>query len=412
MRIIYFDCFSGISGDMILGALIDAGVDIQWLNQELSKMDITYSLKTTRVTKGGLQGLRALVGVDKERLAPTRMFEIINKSSLSEKIKAVSCQIIERLVQAEAFVHNIPSDRVHFHELGDKDTLVDVVGAVICIDKLGVEKIYSSALNLGSGSVSCEHGILPVPAPATAELIKNFPVYSVPGTDRELTTPTGAAIITTLGLCVEHLPQMQVQWIGYGAGGHETTIPNLLRVFVGEAADKKDENEMNIYEQDIATHAETRRREENRAAFPDIYEHDAVTLLETNIDDMNPEIHDYLIEELMKQGAIDVWLIPIHGKKGRIGILLSVISHHEDVDRLVSLIFSQTTTIGIRIHPVARKKLPRQSVEIHTKYGILKAKETAIGDKRRVIPEYEECRRIAVKENVPLQEVYWECMRG
>ncbi|MFH1860217.1 MAG: nickel pincer cofactor biosynthesis protein LarC [bacterium] len=387
MRIAYFDCFSGISGDMILGALIDAGVDVQWLNQELSKMEITYSLETTRVTKGGLQGLRALVGVGKERLVPSKMFEIINKSSLSERIKDVSCQIIERLVQAEAFVHNIPSDRVHFHELGDMDTLVDVVGAVICIDKLGIEKIYSSALNLGSGSVSCEHGILPVPAPATAELIRNFPVYSAPGTDRELTTPTGAAIITTLGIGVEHMPQMQVQVIGYGAGGHETIIPNLLRVFVGEIADKKDENEMDIYEQDV------------------------VTLLETNIDDMNPEIYDYLIEELMKQGAIDVWLIPIHGKKGRIGVLLSVISLHEDEDRLASIIFSQTTTIGIRIHPVARKKLPRRSVEINTTYGILKAKEATIGDKKRVIPEYEECRRIAIKENVPLQEVYWECMR-
>ncbi len=386
MKIAYFDCFSGISGDMILGALLDAGVDVQWLNQELSKLGIAYSLETTRVTKGGLQGLRANVGVDKERLSPTRMFEIINNSSLDEKIKAMSCQIIERLVQAEAFVHNIPSNRVHFHELGDKDTLIDVVGAVICLCRLGIEKIYSSPLNLGSGNISCEHGILPVPAPATAELIKDFPVYSSPETDRELTTPTGAAIITTLGTACSHMPQMRIKKIGYGAGGHETTIPNLLRVFVGETYGEKEVTSIDSFEQDI------------------------VTLLETNIDDMSPEIHNYLIEELMEQGALDAWLIPVHGKKGRIGVLLSVLSLHEDADKLMSIIFSQTTTIGIRSHHVARKKLPRQTVEINTRYGMLKAKEITLGNKKRIVPEYEECRRIAVREGVPLQEVYWECM--
>ncbi len=388
MKIAYFDCFSGISGDMILGALLDAGVDIQWLNQELSKLGIVCLLETTRITKGGLQGLRADVGVDKERLTPSRMFEIINKSSLDEKIKALSCQIITRLVQAEAFVHNISSDRVHFHEIGDKDTLIDVVGAIICLCKLEIEKIYSSPLNLGSGSVSCEHGILPVPAPATAELIKDFPVYSTPDTNKELTTPTGAAIITTLGVAFNHIPQMQIKKIGYGAGSYETAIPNLLRVFIGEAFIPLPDEKETAFEQDI------------------------VTLLETNIDDMNPEIHDYLIEELLKQGALDVWLIPIHGKKGRIGVLLSVISLQEDVDNLMSIIFSQTTTIGIRIHSVARKKLSRQVVEINTKYGILKAKETTIKNKKRIVPEYEECRKIAIKENVPLQEVYWECMKG
>ncbi|MEK7812626.1 MAG: nickel pincer cofactor biosynthesis protein LarC, partial [Candidatus Desantisbacteria bacterium] len=362
MKIAFFDCFSGISGDMILGALLDAGIDVQWLNQELSKLGITYSLETLKVTKGGLQGLRADVGVDKERLTPSRMFEIINNSSLDEKIKAVSCQIIERLVQAEAFVHNIPSNRVHFHELGDKDTLIDVVGAVICICRLGIEKIYSSPLNLGSGNISCEHGILPVPAPATAELIKEFPVYSTPETNKELTTPTGAAIITTLAAaCSQHMPQMRIQKIGYGAGGHETTIPNLLRIFVGETTNEK----------------------EDASVLIDNFDEDMVTLLETNIDDMNPEIHDYLLEELIKQGALDTWLIPVYGKKGRIGVLLSVLSLHEDADRLMSLIFSQTTTIGIRIHHVARKKLPRQTVEIQTGYGVLKAKEITLGNKKR-----------------------------
>ncbi|MBI4777757.1 nickel pincer cofactor biosynthesis protein LarC [Candidatus Desantisbacteria bacterium] len=406
MKIAYFDCFSGISGDMILGALLDAGVDVQWLNQELSKLGIGrhtsgnhrgLPLQTTRVTKGGLQGLSVDVGVDKERLTPPEMFEIINKSSLDEKIKVSSCQIIARLVQAEAFVHNIPSDRVHFHELGDKDTLIDVVGAILCLSKLGIEKIYSSPLNLGSGSVSCEHGILPVPTPATAELIKDFPVYSTPDINRELTTPTGAAIITTLSVACNHMPQMQIKKIGYGAGSHETAIPNLLRVFVGEALIPLCEKEDKVGQ---------------ASSLSTIGEQDVVTLLETNIDDMNPEIHDYLIEELMKQGALDAWLIPIHGKKGRIGVLLSVISLPEDADRSMDTIFSQTTTIGIRIHQVARKKLPRQLVEIDTKYGILKVKETIIGNKKRIVPEYEECRRIAGKENVPLQEVYWECMKG
>ncbi|MFH1096233.1 MAG: nickel pincer cofactor biosynthesis protein LarC [Candidatus Desantisbacteria bacterium] len=379
MKIAYFDCFAGISGDMILGALLDAGVDIKWLTQELSSMEIEFSLETTSVTMSGLKGLCAHVLVDTKRLSPTEMFSIINKSSLDEGIKTTSCQIIDRLVQAEAFAHGIHSHEVHFHELGDKDTLVDVVGSVLSLHYLGIDKIYSSPLNLGGGKVCCEHGILSVPAPATAELIKGFPVYSSPGADKELTTPTGAAIITTLGTGVDCMPKMRVKKIGYGAGSHETNIPNILRVFIGETTD--------------------------------IYEEDVVTLLSTNIDDMNPEIYDYLMEGIMKQGALDVYLTPIHGKKNRMGILLSVLTLEETVDRLISFIFSQTTTIGIRIQRMPRKKLPRQSVELNTRYGILTAKEATIEDKKRVMPEYEECRRIAIEQDVPLQEVYWECIR-
>jgi len=379
LKIAYFDCFAGISGDMVLGALLDAGVDSKWLTQGLSSMGIEFSLETTRVIKSGLKGLGVLVLVDTERLSPTKMFEIINKSSLDEGIKLTSCQIIERIVQAEAFVHGICSHEVHLHELGDKDTVIDVVGSVLLLHHLGIERVYSSPLNMGGGKVCCEHGILPVPAPATSELIKDFPVYSSTGADKELTTPTGAAIITTLGIGVDCMPKMKVERIGYGAGSHETNIPNMLRVFIGEAVS--------------------------------VYEEDVVTILSTNIDDMNPEIYDYLIEGIIKQGALDVYLIPIHGKKNRMGILLNVLTMEETVDKLISFIFSQTTTIGIRIQHMSRKKLPRQAVEIDTKYGRLTAKETIIEDKKRVMPEYEECLRIAKDKNVPLQEVYWECIR-
>ncbi|MBI4753596.1 nickel pincer cofactor biosynthesis protein LarC, partial [Candidatus Desantisbacteria bacterium] len=370
----------GISGDMILGALLDVGVDIQWLTQGLSSMEIEFSLEPTRVIKSGLKGSGVHILVDMKRLSPPEMFEIINKSSLDEGIKATSCRIIERIVQAEAFVHGICSHEVHLHELGDTDTIIDVVGSVLLLHHLGIEKVYSSPLNLGGGKVCCEHGILPVPAPATAELIKGFPVYSSPGADKELTTPTGAAIITTLGTAVDCMPKMLMERIGYGAGSYETNIPNILRVFIGESIS--------------------------------VYEEDVVTLLSTNIDDMNPEIYDYLIEGIIKQGALDAYLIPIHGKKNRMGILLSVLTIEETVDRLISFIFSQTTTLGIRIQHMSRKKLPRRAVEIDTKYGRLKAKETIIEDKKRVIPEYEECLRIAKDKNVPLQEVYWECIRA
>jgi hypothetical protein len=370
---------------MILGALIDAGVSLQELREELAKMDIgEYDVEIKEVIKRDIKGVKVDISIiDDRRFTPQEMCDIVNTSRLDEPIKETACKIIERLVKAEATVHGIPQSEVHFHELGDKDTIIDVVGTVICIHKLGIKKIYSSPLNVGYGRVECRHGTFPIPAPATAELIKDIPVYSSENNTNnvELTTPTGAAIITTMCYKFGNMPQMNIKHIGYGAGTFDTVnMPNLLRVFIGE--------------QD------------------NIYEEDRIVLLETNIDNMNPEIYPYLMDKSIKCGAIDVYLIPVYGKKGRPGMILNIMCSENDVDNLLSFVFSQTTTTGIRISRIQRRKLPRKIVKVNTRYGELEAKEIVFEDTKKIMPEYEVCKKVAEMNNIPLQDVYMEMYRN
>jgi len=379
MKIAYFDCSSGISGDMILGALVDAGLEFEVLKSELKKLPIAdYELNCERVLKNGISATKVSVITNSEVGSPAKMTELVEKSSLEDDIKQKAKEILYRIGKAESKVHGITKSKiknVHFHELSSVDTIIDVVGAVIGIKKLDIDEIYSSPLNVGSGVIKINHGIISVPGPATCELLKGVPIYSS-GIQAELTTPTGAAIITTLATKFGHLPAMTVNTIGYGAGDFEfNQQANLLRVMIGNF--QKSE-----------------------------YENDMVTVIETNIDDLNPQIYEYCFEQIFKSGALDVYLTPIIMKKSRPGIILSVIAPLDKVDAVISTIFKQTTSIGVRLYEMRRKKLPRETGEINTTLGKIKVKKVTFEGKTKIIPEYESCKKIAKEKGIPLKEVY------
>lgn len=329
MKIAYFDCPSGIAGNMILGALIDAGLDPAYLRKELSCLRLTaYGLQLKKVKKHGVAGTHVEVKPKKENTSRNLkdILGIINKSGLSKSVKSFSSRIFKRLAEAEAKVHGLPVNKVHFHEVGAIDAIIDIVGACVGIEKLGIEKIYCSPLPNGKGKIVHAHGLLPNPAPAAAELLKGVPTYEV-GIKGELVTPTGAAIITTLAESFGDLPRMRVQSIGYGAGTIDLPIPNLLRVFIGEA--------------EIPA------------------ERDAVLQIETNIDDMDPKLYDRAIRKLMKAGALDASVQPIRMKKFREAVKLVVLCKPEDKDKVLEAVFTETTTIGVRVYLVQREKLKR-----------------------------------------------------
>lgn len=381
MTLAYFDCFSGISGDMTLGALVDAGVAIDALRSELAKLNLPgYEIRAEQVKRAGLAATRVHVILDKRDQSARGLADIrnmIEKSTLSSSIKNKSIKIFERLAEAEAKVHGTTPDHIHFHEVGAVDAIVDIVGSVIGLDLLNISKIFSSPVNLGSGTINTAHGTLPVPAPATAELLKGIPSYgsSVPF---ELTTPTGAVIVSSLSLSFGPLPGMKIKRVAHGAGGKEIHgQPNVLRLVIGEPAAN--------------------------------YEEDTSLLIETNIDDMNPQVYDYLIEKLMGQGAQDVYLTPIIMKKGRPAILLSVLTDRSKSDMLLDMIFRETTSIGVRIQEVGRKKLSREIRELETIHGKIRIKISRRGDEiLTATPEYEDCRKIAEEKNIPLKQVMEE----
>jgi hypothetical protein len=380
MRTAYFDCFSGISGDMTLGALIDAGLSLKELKSYLSKLPIdNYDITAKKVKKNGISATKADVivkGKQKERRLPD-IKKIINNSRLDKPIKEKAISIFERLAKAEAKVHRTSINNVHFHEVGAVDAIVDIVGAVICLRLLGIENISASPINTGTGFIKSAHGILPVPGPATAELLKGIPVYST-NTKMELTTPTGAAIISTLSKDFGPMPEMDIKSIGYGAGTFNSPdMPNLLRIFIGEMKNPaKDENTI---------------------------------LLETNIDDMNPQLYEYVMDKLFASGALDVYLTPIIMKKGRPATMLSVLSNKDDAEALSNIIFRETTSIGLRAQEIGRIKVEREIKEIKTKYGKVRVK-IAFDDKEilGINPEYEDCKRIAIKKNISLKNVIEE----
>jgi uncharacterized protein (TIGR00299 family) protein len=381
MTLAYFDCFSGISGDMTLGALVDGGVAIEFLRAELEKLNLPgYEITALKVMRAGISATKVHVCLD-EKEQPARHLSdirnIIEASQLSSSIRQKSIAIFERLAGVEAKVHGTTPDQVHFHEVGAVDALVDIVGSVIGLDKLGITELVGSPINVGSGTVTTAHGTLPVPAPATAELLTGVPSYGS-STPFELTTPTGAAILTTLASSYGPMPQMHVDRIAHGAGGRDLADrPNVLRLLIGEPATP--------------------------------YREDSSVVIETNIDDMNPQLYDYIIEKLMKQGAQDVYLTPIIMKKGRPAVMLSVLTDKGNSNTLLDTIFRETTSIGVRIREVGRKKLDRQIEEVDTIFGKVRIKISKRGDEILTItPEYDDCRRIAEERQVPLKTVMEE----
>ena len=380
--IAYFDCFSGISGNMVLGALIDAGLRVDYLKKEIKKLKLKdYKIKISKVTMGHLVGTHVAVQVKSDvKRGLKDITSIINKSSLDKTVKEESIRIFKRLAQAESRVHNIPESRLHFHEVGDTDSIIDIVGAVIGLKKLGVEKIYCSPVHLGRGFVKCGAGILPVPAPATMELLKGVPVYGR-DIEYELVTPTGAAIISTLSAGFGDIPPMKYEAIGYGAGSSQLEIPNMLRVMLGSPQK--------------------------------LYAEDTVKVIEANIDDMNPQVYDYLMERLFKEGALDVFLTQILMKKNRPAVLLSVLCKACDTDRILPVIFDETTTLGVRIYEAHRKKLFRKINTVKTKYGNVRVKTGSSGnDLKNIAPECEDCRKLALKNKVSIKEVFLEAKRS
>jgi uncharacterized protein (TIGR00299 family) protein len=382
MKIAYFDCFSGASGDMILGALMDAGLPLEKLKAELAKLKLShYDLKVEKVAKKSIAGSQAIVIVEEDHhhhhhrhLSDIRT--ILENSDLDNSIKEKSIGIFTRLAEAEAKVHQTTVDQIHFHEVGAMDAIIDVVGSVAGIAALGIEKIVCSALHVGAGTVECAHGTLPVPAPATVELIQGKPVYST-GVEGELLTPTGAAILTTLAAEFGPMPAMTLETTGYGAGNADISIPNLLRIAIGEATE------------------EIKGLESERVA-----------VMETSIDDMNPQIYDYLIEKMLHMGVMDVFLVPLHMKKTRPGMLLTVLCKIKMMDQITDFLLAETTTIGVRWRIDHRMKARREIRTEKTTHGDIGFKIAKIGDRTvNVSPEYEDCKRVAMKKNVPLKNV-------
>jgi uncharacterized protein (TIGR00299 family) protein len=383
MKIAYFDCFSGASGDMILGSLIDAGLSPRRLREELKKLRIPMvHLRAKKILKGGISGTQVIVEGKSEKRSHRNLKEILRiteRSSVETEVKETSKEIFKRIASAEAKIHQTPMEEVHFHELGGLDSIVDIVGSVWGIQQLGIEKIYVSKVNVGAGFVKCEHGILPVPAPATLSLMEGKPIYSS-GVERELLTPTGAAILTTLGSEFGSMPLMKVDRIGYGAGRDNLPHPNLLRLIIGTSESTS--------------------------------EKERVAVIETNIDDMNPQFYDYVMEKLFAMEVLEVFITPILMKKNRPGHLLTVICSSEKLPFVTKFLLRETTTLGLRWHEEERAKTDREILTLQTKYGKIRFKLARWeGKVVNLSPEYEDCKRLALEKRVPLKEVFEEAKR-
>jgi len=457
MRIAYLECFSGISGDMFLGALVDAGVPSKLLDDTVSALDVGAKLEISKVMRSGISATKVDVWVDGEKDMPREEYwakqervvesaplhgdshhehdhphqdshehehgdrhhhshgdssrtgasaphssephhhghahshrglneirKIISAASISDKAKRTAISIFEALGASEAKIHNVPIETIHFHEVGAVDAIVDIVCASVGAEALGVDEIVCSSLNVGGGTVKCAHGTFPVPAPATVELLKNAPVYSS-GIPMELVTPTGAAIVKTLAKRFGAFPELKIEKSAYGAGSRDFPgHPNVLRIVIGEANPSLASK----------THSET------------------VTVLEANLDDLNPQVFGYVLDRLLEEGALDVFGMPVQMKKNRPGTLLTVLCRPEDADKLVQLIFSETTTLGVRRREEARQCLARRWENVRTEWGEVRIKIASMnGTITNYAPEYEDCRRIAAEHHVPLKMVLQEAAR-
>jgi len=388
MRILYFDCFAGVSGDMIVGALLDLGADFDALKRELSSLAIgSYGTNIRRVERSGISATKFDVEVDlsdqpARTLADIR--SIILESSLSEITKQRSLAVFERLADAEAKVHGTTRNEIHFHEVGAVDSIVDIVAAMIGFEMLGVDRFYCSPLRVGRGVIEADHGRLPVPAPATAELLKGVPIYAG-DLEGEFVTPTGAAIVATLCEVFGHLPEMKVSGIGYGAGSRDPNgLPNVLRLMLAEMDDAGT---------DIESSVASRR------------DHD-VTVIETNIDDMNPQVYGFVMERAFALGALDVFMIPAQMKKDRPGVLLTVLAKPETTEELIEMLLAKTTTLGVRYYRANRRVLERAIETVETEYGLVRIKVARDGERTlHFQPEYEDCARLALESQTPLIEV-------
>jgi len=386
MKTLYLDCFSGISGDMFLGAMLDLGLDEKTFLNELSKLPLSdYKLEIKKTSKGGITGTDVYVIAYESH--PHRhlkdIYEIIDKSELNPYVKLKSKEAFLKLAQTEGRIHGKKPEEVHFHEVGAVDSIVDIVGAFILIDMLDIDRVYSSAVNVGSGLVKCAHGTLPVPAPATLELLKGIPVYSE-GEEGELTTPTGALLLSLLAEGYGPIPKGMVIQTGYGLGKKERKSPNVLRAVLLEEG-------------------------ESFAGSADCgdFERDSVVILEANIDDMNPQLYDEVMDSLFKKGALDVFLTPIIMKKSRPAVKLTCIAALDKKEELAEAILRETTTIGVREFKTNRTKLYRRMKKVDTPFGKLTVKVSQKGDEIiRVIPEYEEVKKIAREKGISPLKIY------
>jgi pyridinium-3,5-bisthiocarboxylic acid mononucleotide nickel chelatase len=372
MKICYLDAFSGISGDMTVGALLDAGADATTLFQSLGALGTGAKFEVEKTTRRGIGAskFRVIGGDGKTHRHLRHILEIIAASGISARAKQNASAVFQRLGEAEAKVHDVGIEKVHFHEVGAVDSICDIVGACIGFDLLDVGAVYSSPVNVGSGTVKTEHGILPVPAPATAELLTGKPIYAR-GPTLELTTPTGAAIAATLAREFGALPPMQIVATGYGAGDHDfPEHANVLRVLIGETTGAPEST--------------------------------TVAVLEANIDDSTPQVLGYAMERLLETGALDVTLTSVQMKKGRPGSILSVIARPEDRESLARVIFEETSTLGLRIYSAERRVKSRHFVEIATPHGAVRIKIASDGS---FAPEYEDCRKLARESGVPLKQI-------
>jgi pyridinium-3,5-bisthiocarboxylic acid mononucleotide nickel chelatase len=436
MRIAYLECFSGISGDMFLGALVDAGVPARVLEEAVVSLDVGARLEISRVMRSGISATKADVWVAGEKDLPREEFwerqedehghahshehehhghshshdgessragapaphqhshshrglteirGIIRSAGISETAKATAIAIFEALGAAEAKIHNTSIENVHFHEVGAVDAMVDIVCAAVGAEALRVDELVCSPLNVGGGTVKCAHGLFPVPAPATVELLKDAPVYSS-GVQAELVTPTGAAIVKTLARRFAEFPAMKIEKSGYGAGSRDFPgQANVVRLTVGEAASK------------LAGKVSS----------------ETITVLEANLDDLNPQVFGYVMDRLLEEGALDAFGMPVQMKKNRPGTLLTVLCKPEDASKLAELIFAETTTLGVRRREEVRQTLARRWENVCTPWGEVRIKIASMnGTVTNFAPEYEDCRRIAVEHRVPLKRVMGEAVEA
>jgi uncharacterized protein (TIGR00299 family) protein len=387
MKLAYFDCFSGISGDMTLGALVDAGCDLALLRSGLQALQVPgWTISSERVWKNGVSAtfVRVTTEDQTKHRSLSAILEIFDKSQLTDSVRNNAAAIFRKLGEAEASVHDVPIEKIHFHEVGAVDAIVDIAGACIGFESLGIQKFACSPLNVGGGTAKMAHGILPVPAPATAKLLQGKPTYSN-GAHCELVTPTGAAIVAALCDSFGPQPAMSVSAIGYGAGSAELEgQPNVVRIMIGEAAAK---------------------------VMPGFDEE--ISVIEANLDDMNPQIYGYFQEKALAAGALDVYTTPVQMKKNRPGILLTLLCKPQDSNALMSLIFAETTTFGARTYTAQRRTLPRESISVRTQYGDVRIKLSRVNGRiQHVAPEFEDCRKLAVEKNVPLQRVISDALRA
>jgi len=382
MKIVYFDAFSGISGDMVIGALLDLGLSLDLLQTEFSKLPLDgYTLHQSERIQHGIRAIKfdVSVGAQQHERSFRSIAAMLEVSPLSETVKTTALKIFTRLAEAEAHVHNTSVTDVHFHEVGAVDSILDIVGTAIGFEALEIQAVYTSPLPMGSGFVSSRHGTLPVPGPATAELVKGMPVRFEDG-QSELVTPTGAAILAVIAQ--PGPPLFSITQVGYGAGARTLSDrPNVLRVCLGHPV------------------SEVR--------------HEQLLILETNIDDLNPEWYEHVMEQLFAAGARDVFLSPVQMKKNRPGILLRVLCAPQDQGQLSNIIFNETSTLGIRSYPVDRLALQREQKEIQTQYGPVRVK-IAYQPNGQVncAPEYDDCKRLAQEKKIALKLVYEAALQG